>query len=91
MAIGPIAGQGLYDEHQKAGDSRKKSHLGQGQPQVFHKYGIQRVDERAVEITAEVHQADGDENFPMGFYSGIDHRGFWHLPWSESIEKVDMF
>ena len=46
---------------------------------------------KELEITAEVHQADGDENFPMGFYSGIDHRGFWHLPWSESIEKVDMF
>jgi hypothetical protein len=26
----------------------------------------QGIDERAVEITAEVHEAKGDENFPIG-------------------------
>jgi len=58
---------GLYDEHQKAGYPRQQPHLGQIQPHSFHKHGIQGVDESAVEVTAEVHQAKGDENFPIGF------------------------
>ena len=66
MAIGPIAGHGLYDEHQKAGNPRYNTHLGQAQPHLVHKQGKQGIDERAVEITAEVHQAKGDENFPIG-------------------------
>ena len=91
MAIGPIARHGLYDKHQKAGDPRKKTHLGQAQPHIVHKYGVQGVDERAVKITAEVHQAESDENFPISFKTRIGHRGFWHLTWSKSMGKVRVF
>ena len=67
MAIGPVARQGLHDEHQKPGDSCNKPHLGQAEPHMVHKHGKQGAHKRAVEITAEVHQAQGDENFPIGF------------------------
>ena len=66
MAVGPVARHGLHNEHQKAGDPRNKTHLGQAQAHLAHKYGKQGIDEGAVEITAEVHQAEGDENFPIG-------------------------
>ena len=91
MAIGPIAWHGLYDEHQKAGDPREKTDLGQAQPHFVHKNGKQGAHERAVEITAEVHQAKGDENSPIGFWSRIGHRGFWHLPRLKSMGKVRVF
>ena len=67
MPIGPIAGHGLYDEHQKTGYPRKQTHLGQTQPHLIHKHGKQGAYKSAVEIAAEVHQAKGDQNFPIGF------------------------
>lgn len=38
---------------------------GKGIAKFAHKHRIQGVDESAVEISAEVHQAKGDENFPI--------------------------
>ena len=57
MAVGPVAGHGLDDKHQKAGNPSQKTHLGQAQSHLVHEYGKQRADESAVEIAAKVHQA----------------------------------
>jgi hypothetical protein len=38
-----------------------------------------------------VHQAQGDEDFPVGFGIRIVHGGFWHLAWLKSMEKVSFF
>ena len=46
-------------------DGGKDSAGSKGQPHLVHKQGRQGIDEGAVEITAEVHQAEGDEGFPM--------------------------
>jgi len=40
--------------------------MGEAQTHFAHKHRKQGADERAVKITAEVHQAKGDENFPIG-------------------------
>jgi hypothetical protein len=56
----------LYDKHQKSGNPREKTHLGEAQPDFVYKHRKQGANERTVKITAEVHKAKGDENLPIG-------------------------
>jgi len=61
--VGNVAGRGLNHKGQEAADARKETYLGQGESQLVHEKGEQGRQESSIEVSGEVNQRQGENDF----------------------------